>query len=190
VGDWNEWDTVAYATTPISSGLAVVEAVPEHFHLFAAGQYQELRHAEFDHGWLPVWDDLGNFIEGTPVVRMGQEARLDVFAASSEGDVAQLLFADGQFHGWFGLSSARVNSLSVASWGNDRIDLFARNADGELSRLWYSLNWVSDWIASGHAMPSGESAAIATRPGTLDVLVAQPGGSLWHAFWPRSPEPD
>jgi len=179
------WKRLGDATTRITSGLAVVGAVDHHFHVFAAGESRELRHAEFERGWTGQWLDLGGALDGTPVARSVQEHRVDVFVRSNGNRVHQIWMQNGIWQRWVDPGGPITGDPIVSSWWPDRVDLLVRSEAGSLMWRVYDTAW-GEWADTGLPIPEGSLVGLAPELGHLE-LVAFETGSAWRATWPRAP---
>jgi hypothetical protein len=189
-GTWtDDWVRVSDAATKITSGIEVVGVVPDNFHLFARGEYGELRHAEFANGWTGSWDDLAGILEGTPTARIPQAGRIDVFVRGIGGTLWQVWKFDGSWQPWHVISERIASDpIVIGGQGPERLDLLFRTEVGTLGHMLYQDEFVGP-IDTGVPVPDGTLAGTASTPGRLELFLAPVDkGAVWHATWPRAPK--
>jgi hypothetical protein len=190
-GKWQDFAHVAEAETAITSGVHVAEQIPGHFHLVARGASGELRHAEYEDGWLPEWRDLGYLsgtIMGEPAVDLPQEGRLNIFVTQLNGTVKQIYWLNGA---WAARPIAYVGPLesppTLGRWSLDVFDFLGRGPSGNLVRNDFQGDWGFEWNDLGIRLPDGDPVVALQSPGHGDLFVSEPDGSVWHVQWPRRP---
>jgi len=126
----------------------------------------------------------------TPTVASWASRRLDVFAVTSTGTLAQYWFDGTTWHGWenhgAGPNGERYGSPAAAvSWDERRIDVFAPGAAATaVAHTWYDqTRWQAPQsLGLGQDRPQIQGMATASRDTRmLTVLTVEPStGSLLH----------
>jgi hypothetical protein len=190
-GKWQDWAEVTEAQTAITSGVHVAEQIPGHFHVVARGTAGELRHAEYEDGWLPEWRDLGYLsgeILGEPAVDLPQEGRLNVFVTQLNGTVTQVYWLNGMWDaGQIPYVGPLQSPPTLGRWSLDVFDFLGRGPNGNLVRDDYQGTWGYEWNDLGVELPEGDPVVALQSPGHGELFVSEPDGAVWHVQWPRRP---
>ncbi len=190
-GAWTEWEQVAVVNTPITSGVHVAEQIPGHFHLVARGPNGELRHAEYEDGWLPAWSNLGGPIVGDPAIDVPQEGRINVFFTGPDGQAQQVYYPFDAIGNWGRVqvpyAQALASSPVLGRWSLNVFDFLGRSPLGNVARDMYMGTWGPEWTDLGIPMPAGDPSMALRAPGHGDLFVSKPDGGVWHIAWPRTP---
>jgi hypothetical protein len=188
-GSWETtWEQVA-PPGAATSGLSAVGQIPGDFQVYGQGPGQELRRLTVRKRIAGAWEDLTGGFRGSPAARMANPDWVDVFVRTSSGNILANAAWSSEPR-WLQIGDFTISDPAVASWKPDRIDLFLRTSTGMLARKWYEMLWVPSAIATGLIPPlDSELTAVARHQGSVDVLASGGSLELWHATWPRRPQP-
>jgi hypothetical protein len=127
-----------------------------------------------------------------PSIASWAERRLDVFAVTSAGNLAQFYFDGASWHGWVDQGrgpggAAYVGPAAVAAWGEHRLDVFAATTGRRsLVHVWYDREWHAPQdLGTGPARSAiAGMAATSFADRGLDVFTTEAStGDLLHTWF-------
>ena len=140
-------------------------------------------------GWQPIGGQFPAGVNPAAVAR--KPGTLEVFCRSSDNAVWQNYFPYGntdRWSGWFRIQhpGALSGDVALCSSGPNHIQLFGVGTDKQM----YSQQWLDDkgwsgWQPIGGQFPAGVNpAAVARKPGTLEVFCRASDNAVWQNYFP------
>jgi hypothetical protein len=190
-GAWtNPWDQILDSAATTAN---VVALDAERFDLFTALDTGELHRLSYRNGWLAPENLTGGLMSGGFSGVAWNSERVDVFGVGSDGTLWQQWRYNGAWQGWASpwIPTFRTiidKEVSAVLQDGAHLDLFARSLNGVLLHSFYNINWLSDWIDTGVALPTSQFNVVAGLGVRKDILAVGADGRLWHGVWPRLPK--